>query len=331
VPEGPYASGFAAHTTNQRMEITAAYEAVRAHAGPLEVRSDSTYVVNCFRQGWWKGWLQRDWRNAKKEPVANRDLWEPFVQLVRDRGDVEFSWVKGHSGDLMNDAVDLLATRAAALQEAESGPVVDPAALALRGRGGTTTRGTAAAAPAASSALAARPGSTGTPVTGHGIAVSGHRPPELGGYDENPLGKAVRDRLGEILAAKATLAPDAVVLTGLGLGAEQMAAEAAVAAGLPYVAVLPYPDPDAVWPAASKERFRTLLAGARDVIVLQHDAPKTKQLAGQASSRRDAWLARHAAEAIVVWDRQDPWLARLVRSYQDHLGDDVWILDPNEA
>jgi hypothetical protein len=160
--------------------------------------------------------------------------------------------------------------------------------------------------------------------------VSGHRPPELGGYDENPLAKAVRERLGEILAAKATLAPDAVVLTGLGLGAEQLAAEAAIAAGLPYVAVLPYPDPDAVWPAASKERFRTLLAGARDVVVLQRDAPKTKQLAGQASSRRDAWLARHAAEAIVVWDRQDPWLARLVRSYQDHLGDDVWILDPGE-
>src|SRR4029079_10372256 len=98
----------------------------------------------------------------------------------------------------------------------------------------------------------------------------------------------------EILAAKATLSPDAVVLTGLGLGAEQLAAEAAASAGLPYVAVLAYPDPDAVWPTASKERFRALLAGARDVVVLQRDAPKTKQLAGQASSRRDAWLARNA-------------------------------------
>ncbi len=65
--------------------------------------------------------------------------------------------------------------------------------------------------------------------------------------------------------------------------------------------------------------------------MLQRDPPKTKQLAGQANSRRDAWLARHAAEAIVVWDRQDPWLARLVRSYQDHLGDDVWILEPGET
>jgi ribonuclease HI len=338
VPEGPYASGFAAHTTNQRMEITAAYEAVRAIAGPLEVRSDSTYVVNCFRQGWWKGWLQRDWRNAKKEPVANRDLWEPFVELVRGRGDVEFSWVKGHSGDLMNDAVDLLATRAAATQEAESGAVVDPAALALRGRGGTITRGTAttheAEATAGSgtrvTAATARPGAGGAPVAGHGVAVSGHRPPELGGYDENPTAAAVRRHLGEILAAKATLAPDLVVLTGLGLGAEQLAAEAAVDAGLPYVAVLPFPDPDAVWPAGSRERFRTLLAGARDVVVLQRDAPKTKQLAGQAAARRDAWLARHAAEAIVVWNREEPWLARLVRSYQDHLGDDVWILDPAE-
>src|SRR5689334_14046049 len=97
VPEGPYASGHAPHTTNQRMEITAAYEAVLAQPGPLEVRSDSTYVVNCFRQGWWKGWLERGWRNAKKEPVANRDLWEPFVQLVRERGDVTFSWEIGRA------------------------------------------------------------------------------------------------------------------------------------------------------------------------------------------------------------------------------------------
>ena len=56
-PDGAYASGAAARTTNQRMEITAAYEAVKAHPGPLEVVSDSTYVVNCFRDRWWEGWI----------------------------------------------------------------------------------------------------------------------------------------------------------------------------------------------------------------------------------------------------------------------------------
>ena len=47
------------------------------------VVSDSTYVVNCFQKRWWEGWIKRGWTNSKKQPVANRDLWEPFVELVR--------------------------------------------------------------------------------------------------------------------------------------------------------------------------------------------------------------------------------------------------------
>jgi ribonuclease HI len=105
-------SGFEPATTNQRMEIRAALEAVRANDGALLVVSDSTYVVNCFRDGWWRGWLQRDWTNSAKKPVANRDLWEPLVGLVDERGDVAFDWVKGHSGDPMNDLVDRLAVAA---------------------------------------------------------------------------------------------------------------------------------------------------------------------------------------------------------------------------
>jgi ribonuclease HI len=113
VPDGRQAAGGAAVTTNQRMEIQAALEAVRALPGPLVVVSDSTYVVNCFRDGWWRGWLARGWTNSAKKPVANRDLWEPLVQLVADRGDVTFRWVKGHSGDVMNDLVDRLAVEQA--------------------------------------------------------------------------------------------------------------------------------------------------------------------------------------------------------------------------
>src|SRR5690606_9132746 len=107
-----YASGFEASTTNQRMEIRAALEAVTANDGPLLVVSDSTYVVNCFRDRWWVGWLDRGWVNAQKKPVANRDLWEPLVHAVNERGDVAFQWVKGHSGDEMNDLVDRLAVLA---------------------------------------------------------------------------------------------------------------------------------------------------------------------------------------------------------------------------
>jgi ribonuclease HI len=110
--DGRQASGGDPRTTNQRMEIQAALEAVRALDGPLTVVSDSTYVVNCFRDGWWRGWLSRGWVNSAKKPVANRDLWEPLVTAVRDRGDVTFRWVKGHSGDAMNDLVDRLAVEA---------------------------------------------------------------------------------------------------------------------------------------------------------------------------------------------------------------------------
>ena len=101
-------------TTNQRMEIRAAYEAVRAHPGPLHVVSDSQYVVNCFAQSWWRGWHSRGWLNSAKKPVANRDLWEPFIALVLERGDVTFEWVKGHAGHEMNEFVDQLAGAAAA-------------------------------------------------------------------------------------------------------------------------------------------------------------------------------------------------------------------------
>lgn len=110
--DGRHGSGAAPATTNQRMEIQAALEAVKALDGPLTVVSDSTYVVNCFKDGWWKGWLARGWVNSAKKPVANRDLWEPLITLVRERGDISFRWVKGHSGDKMNDLVDQLAVQA---------------------------------------------------------------------------------------------------------------------------------------------------------------------------------------------------------------------------
>lgn len=114
VADGRQDSGGETPSTNQRMEIRAALEAVRALDGPLVVVSDSTYVVTCFRDGWWRRWRKNDWVTSAKKPVANRDLWEPLVDLVAERDDVAFRWVKGHSGHPMNDLADQLAVLAAA-------------------------------------------------------------------------------------------------------------------------------------------------------------------------------------------------------------------------
>lgn len=116
-PDGvPAAAGGERSTTNQRMEINAVLEAVTAlsaeHPGrPIDVVSDSTYVVNCFRDRWWVRWEQNGWRNAQRKPVANADLWKPLIEVVK-ANTVTFRWVKGHSGDRLNDLVDELAVAA---------------------------------------------------------------------------------------------------------------------------------------------------------------------------------------------------------------------------
>jgi ribonuclease HI len=125
VPDGPYASGADPATTNQRMEITAALEALRFWTGQaasdIQVVSDSTYVVNCFKDRWWQGWQRRNWRNSANKPVANRDLWEPLIDLaLASEARVTWRWVKGHSGDRWNDRVDELATLAADRGKGES-------------------------------------------------------------------------------------------------------------------------------------------------------------------------------------------------------------------
>ncbi len=120
VPDGPFAAGYEPRTTNQRMEVAAVLEALRVFDGPVLVVSDSTYVVKCFEEGWWKAWLRRGWRNSSRQPVKNRDLWEPLIDLVRSRegsgSDVTFRWVKGHSGDRWNDEADRLAVEAVTRQ-----------------------------------------------------------------------------------------------------------------------------------------------------------------------------------------------------------------------
>lgn len=330
IPGGRYASGAETPSTNQRMEITAAFQAVRAIAGPLEIVSDSTYVVHCFRDRWHDGWKKRGWKNSKREPVANRDLWEPFIDLVLARGDVTFSWVKGHGGDPMNDLVDRLAVEAAATQQGRTGEgepedLGPPDAVrsdAVR----SAAVGSAAVGGAAGSSATIQPGRDRRLPPGRLVLVTGLRPGELGGYDANPVCDGVRARLAETLAGMVAIDGALTVVSGLRLGAEMLGAEAALALDLPLVAVLPYPDPDKPWPASSRTHFADLLRGAQRAITLEERSPATKQLAGAALGRRDAWLAKQVDAAVVVWDHEDDATGRLVALLERQLGADQVLL-----
>jgi len=106
-------SGGANPTTNQRMELTAPIEGLRALGGRRHVAiySDSAYVINCFRDRWYERWRKNGWLNTQKKPVENRDLWEALIALV-EQHDVTWHKVAGHSGDPLNDRADALARAA---------------------------------------------------------------------------------------------------------------------------------------------------------------------------------------------------------------------------
>jgi ribonuclease HI len=98
-------------TTNNRMELTAVIEALKALKEPCRVKlySDSEYVVNAMTQGWIKNWIKKRWKKVK-----NPDLWKLLVELV-SRHQVEFNWVKGHAGNPENERCDQLAVEASSL------------------------------------------------------------------------------------------------------------------------------------------------------------------------------------------------------------------------
>jgi len=103
-------SGFDPQTTNNRMELTAAIEGLKALKYPCEVElySDSAYLVNAFEKGWLDSWKLNGWRSSKKDEVLNRDLWEQLDELVRIH---KVTWikVKGHSDNEYNNRCDKLA------------------------------------------------------------------------------------------------------------------------------------------------------------------------------------------------------------------------------
>ena len=106
-------SGGEADTTNNRMEMTAVIRALEALTSPCTVtlHTDSRYVIDGITK-WIIGWRKNGWRNAKKEPVKNADLWQELVKAAAPHK-VEWQWVKGHSGHPENERVDRLASDAA--------------------------------------------------------------------------------------------------------------------------------------------------------------------------------------------------------------------------
>ncbi len=108
-------SGFVAGTTNNRMEIMAALEGLRALKEPCKVTvcSDSTYLVNAFEKGWLRNWQANGWKTAEKKPVENQELWQILLIAIKKHGhDVRFVKVPGHADDADNNRCDELARAA---------------------------------------------------------------------------------------------------------------------------------------------------------------------------------------------------------------------------
>jgi ribonuclease HI len=262
--DGRQQSGGEPDTTNQRMELTAVLRAVEALEGPIEVHSDSTYVVKCFNDRWYEGWLRRDWTTSQRKPVANRDLWEPLIEryLARKR-QISFQWVKGHAGNTMNELADSLAVAEVDRLKGRL-PSVGP-------EGGPT---------------AGRPPAP-WPVE-RAIVVTGAR--ALDGDQASGLGEALAQLDGD----------NDVVVSGLRLGAELEAAEVAAAAGVPLGVVLPYADPVRTWSKRDRQRFDAALQASSWLVTLDGDATKP----AVAIRQRNRWLWTAGVGAIVVGDEE---------------------------
>jgi hypothetical protein len=218
------------------MELTAVLRALQALDGPVVVHSDSTYVVSCYNDRWYEGWLKRNWRNSQRKPVANRDLWEPLVEMFQQRGhELSFVWVKGHSGDAMNDLVDQMAVAEIErirdrndVELASSPPAALPVPWPIE----------RAVAVAGSTSLHS------DLVNGLDHALDGLDP----GFD--------------------------IVVSGLRRGAELHGAEGALKRGIPIGVVLPFADPARRWPAADRARFDACVESAEWIVTLDGDPEK---------------------------------------------------------
>lgn len=110
-----YGKGTEQNTTNNRMELTAAIMALSTFEtyNPEEekqiiLKSDSAYLINCWKQKWYKNWIKNDWVTSKKTPVENKELWLKLIPFF-ENPNITFEKVKGHSGVMGNEICDRLA------------------------------------------------------------------------------------------------------------------------------------------------------------------------------------------------------------------------------
>ena len=104
-------SGGERETTNNRMELTAAIEALSVLREPCRVTltSDSQYLINGMTKGWAASWRKNGWKKSDKSPALNSDLWQKLLDLAEIH-EIEFVWIKGHAGHKYNERCDALAT-----------------------------------------------------------------------------------------------------------------------------------------------------------------------------------------------------------------------------
>ncbi len=113
-------AGAEAETTNNRMELTAAAEALGALTRPCRIvlHTDSQYLKDGITR-WHSGWVRKNWRTAGGDPVKNMDLWKRILEAAKPH-EIDWRWVKGHSGNPMNERADELATQAREMLEADA-------------------------------------------------------------------------------------------------------------------------------------------------------------------------------------------------------------------
>ena len=106
-------SGGAPETTNNRMELSGAIEALKILKQPcrVDLYSDSKYLIDAMEKGWALKWRENNWTRDKKHPALNPDLWEELLNLSQ-KHEIRFHWVKGHASNEYNNLCDELAVRA---------------------------------------------------------------------------------------------------------------------------------------------------------------------------------------------------------------------------
>lgn len=110
-------TGAKSGTTNNEMELTAAYMAIidayKRNKMDVEIHTDSMYVVNSIGRKWLDAWQENDWKTSQDKEVKNLNIWKKIYKLIHEKGmKINMVWVKGHSGDPLNELCDHMAVEA---------------------------------------------------------------------------------------------------------------------------------------------------------------------------------------------------------------------------